>query len=375
MLTNWKFETSHATLTSMLLWLTSLSAVHGDDNHQYVAWTQPQFSSGVHRGGSSFYQYHLPIPLPEFDLKELIPSWNIMLEPGDHLDVFIRASFDSGESHSFHLGRWASGGQSIEKEGGRTSINDQNNDLGVVYTDTLVFKKSPVRCLANLQVLKNGSDNWSESLDFFGVCLSGERSLDMPIQANQPIEQIMLDVPRLCQRDYIGGGVWCSPTSVAMILNYWSLKLSRPELRYTVPEAASFTYDPGWSGTGNWAFNIAFAGEHSGIRAFVTRMNHLDELKSLLKNGLPIATSVSYDLLKGKPTKGSNDGHLVVVIGFNQNGDPVVNDPAACPDVTVTYPLDHFTKAWQSSRQTVYVIYPSERVLPAELQIQWPKTR
>ena len=372
MSTNWKLETTPAMLISLLLWMASLLPVMGEKNHQFVAWAHPQYEEGILPEGHSFYQYQIPIPLPEFEVRELIPSWNVMLESGEHLDVIIKASFDSGESYSFHLGRWAPGGRSIEMGSSRTSINDQNNDGGVVYTDTLVFKKTPTSCVANLQLHTKDPHGEAVKMAFFGVCLSGERSLDMPIGADQPISNLMLEVPRLCQRDYIGGGVWCSPTSVAMILRYWSHQLSRPELRYTVPEAASQVLDPGWPGTGNWAFNVAFAGGHSGMRAFVTRLNHLDELKSLLEHGMPIAASVSYDLLKGKPIKGSNDGHLVVLVGFNEKGDPVFNDPAACPEVTLSYPLDHFIKAWQSSRQTVYVIYPSELLLPVELEIQWP---
>jgi hypothetical protein len=199
------------------------------------------------------------------------------------LNVIIRASFNEGESHDFHLGMWTPGNLSNELGGLRTSINDQNNEWGVVYTDTLVFKKDPTALTAVLQLFTASARDELLEIDFFGACLSGERSMDTLMAVSEANEEIMLRVPRLCQRDYIGGGVWCSPTSVAMILKYWSQELSRPELNYAVPEAAQFVFDPGWSGTGNWTFNMAFAGRHPDIRAFVTRLNHLGELKSLLK--------------------------------------------------------------------------------------------
>ncbi|MDA7524753.1 peptidase C39 family protein [Verrucomicrobia bacterium] len=268
------------------------------------------------------------------------------------------------------MGRWADGRQSLDLAGLRTSMNDQKNDCGVVYTDTLVFKKPPTDCEVELS-LYPGNDSKGGTLDFFGVCLSPPPAFDKLLRPSPILETRLIDVPLLCQRDYIGGGVWCSPTSVTMIMHYWSKKLARPDLRYSVLETANLVYDPGWPGTGNWAFNVAFAGGHLNMRAHVNRLNAIDELRSLIGAGVPVAASVSYDLLKGKSVKGNNDGHLVVVVGFDQSGDPMINDPAACPEVRRTYPLEHFIKAWQSSRQTVYIIYPSKIGLPDKLEIHW----
>lgn len=340
------------------------------DSHQFLAWDSfdnYRVSGGGKRGKIA---YRIPVPLSDFQVKELIPSWNLKSKSECFLDVFIRASFSPGQSHTFHLGHWANGEQCLDKPGPRTSINEQSNDHGVVYTDTLVFKQVPTRCEAILH-LDFGDEKNEAKLDFFGLCLSQARALDEAFTPLPITQTRLLNVPRLCQRDYIGGGVWCSPTSVTMIMSYWAEELARSDLRYSVPESANQIFDPGWPGTGNWAFNVAFAGGHSGIRAFVNRLNGLEELKVLVDSGVPVATSVSYDLLKGKSEKGSNDGHLVVVVGFNQAGDPVFNDPAACPDVQLSYPLEHFLRAWQSSRQTVYIVYPSEFKLPEQLKIHW----
>ena len=351
-----------------LLIVSSLSILA--ENHQFLAWDSFDNYRLSGSGEHEKVAYRIPIPLPDFPVGELIPSWNLNSVSGCLLDISIRASFSSGKSHTFHIGHWASGMQSLDKSGPRTSLNDQKNNFGAVYTDTLVFKQIPTHCEAELHLY---SDNEIKEpiLGFFGVCLSQSRALDEQLTPLPNIQTRVINVPRLCQRDYIGGGVWCSPTSVAMIMNYWAEELARPYLRYSVPESANQIYDPGWPGTGNWAFNVAFAGGHSGLRAFVNRLNGLEELKALVDSGVPVATSVSYDLLKGKASKGSNDGHLVVLIGFNQSGDPVFNDPAACPDVRISYPLDHFLRAWHSSRQTVYIIYPPELKLPEQLNIHW----
>ena len=361
-------QQNHTWLVVLFCCVFSLLAM--GEKHRFLAWDTPDNHRLSLRNDREKVVYRFPIPLPDFQVSELIPSWNLQSIAEGFLEVHAHVSFASGESHIFNMGRWAEGRQSIDLEGRRTSINDQKNDCGVVYTDTLVFKKRPTDCELELN-LYPGNDNKGATLDFFGVCLSPPRASDKPLRPALILEKRLIDVPRLCQRDYIGGGVWCSPTSVAMIMHYWSRKLLRPDLRYSVTETANLVFDPAWPGTGNWAFNVAFAGGHTNMRAHVNRLNAIDELKALIDAGVPVAVSVSYDLLKGKPVKGYNDGHLVVVVGFDQSGDPMINDPAACPEVQRSYPLEHFIKAWQSSRQTVYIIYPSKIRLPDQLGIHW----
>lgn len=340
------------------------------EKHHFLAWENPDNHRLSRRDDREKVVYRFPLPLPDFQVSELIPSWNLQSVSDGFLDVVIHASFLSGKSRMFNMGRWAKGGQSLDQMGPRTSINDQKNDYGVVYTDTLVFKQTPTDCEVELR-LYPGNEDKGGTLDFFGVCLSPPPALDELLRPSPILETRLIDVPLLCQRDYIGGGVWCSPTSVTMIMHYWSKKLARSDLRYSVSETANLVYDPGWPGTGNWAFNVAFAGGHLNMRAHVNRLNAIDELRALIDAGVPVAASVSYDLLKGKSVKGNNDGHLVVVVGFDQSGDPMINDPAACPEVQRSYPLEHFIKAWQSSRQTVYIIYPSKISLPGQLEIHW----
>ena len=61
------------------------------------------------------------------------------------------------------------------------------------------------------------------------------------------------------------------------------------------------------------------------MRGYISRLTDVSELEDWIEAGIPIATSVSYNRLKGKGIAGS--GHLIVCVGFNENGDIVVNDP------------------------------------------------
>lgn len=347
-----------------LLSLISMKA----ENQMIQTWQQlDSFRVPQEKPSPSKQVYRIPVIMPEFEVKELIPSWNIAARKGDRLVLGVEVTFQDGTTRSYQFGQWATGRQSLgDKTRMRTSLNDQKDDYAAVYTDTLVFKQKPNTCTLNL-ALSSTSRHPLPTLKLVGVCLSGnfeeEITSDFLTGKKAPVE---LEVPKRCQFDYIGGRVWCSPTSVTMILGYWANILQRPELEFQVPTVADRIFDPGWPGTGNWPFNTAFAGENAGLRAFVARLDSVDALYEILSQGIPVATSVSYELLKGKSEKGKNDGHLVVCVGFDANGNPIFNDPARCPEVRCTYPMEHFSKAWKSSKRTVYLILPEDRKLPLQ---------
>ena len=338
------------------------------ENQMIQTWDQLE-SFAVPLAGKADAQqvYRIPIAMPDFEVKELIPSWNLEAGEKDRLTLKVDVTFHDGSTRSYRFGQWATGQQTLGGEiQTRSSLNDQKDAYAAVYTDTLVFKEVATACTLEIE-LSSETHRPPPSLKLVGVSLSGSASgeftSDLLTGNKNPIE---LAVPKRCQLDYIGGNVWCSPTSVTMILGYWAKILRRPELEYPVPTVAARIFDPGWPGTGNWSFNTAFAGEHTGLRAFVARLESVDALYDILAQGIPVATSVSYDLLKGKSQKGKNDGHLVVCVGFDSDGNPVFNDPARCPEVRWTYSMEHFSKAWQSSKRTVYLILPQDRELPLQ---------
>lgn len=168
-----------------------------------------------------------------------------------------------------------------------------------------------------------------------------------------PLEPIELDVPRFSQ--YVGdpGRGWCSPASLAMLLGAHSIDID-------VGQAAAATYDRAYHGTGNWAFNVAYASRF-GLRAFVAFLRDLAHARMFLAAGVPLALSITW-------TKGELDdaplpeseGHLVVLVGFDANGDPIVNDPAQ-PTIRVTYPRAQFQRVWLGHGGIAYVIAPPDK--------------
>jgi hypothetical protein len=156
-----------------------------------------------------------------------------------------------------------------------------------------------------------------------------------------------------------GGNVWCSPTSTSMVLGYWGIEPGpcEPRVRDTVAGVYDWIYD----GHGNWPFNTAYAASR-GLEAYVERFTSLDALEPWIKAGVPVVMSIAWNKndLDGAPVA-SSSGHLIVLVGFDDAGNPVVNDPAAATneDVRITYNRQQLETVWLSnSGGTVYLIYP-----------------
>jgi len=199
-----------------------------------------------------------------------------------------------------------------------------------------------------------------------------------------------LTVPRYSQMihqgdypQYDGGGAaWCSPTSVSMVLGYHGRLPEEREYAWVpaghpdrwVDHAARSHYDYEWTGAGNWAFSSAYAATHAD-HAFVTRLRSLTEAERFIRAGIPLVASVKFAKgeLDGAPIQ-STGGHLMVIVGFEQDGDVIVNDPAARRNARVvrTYDRGQFENAWiPKSGGLVYVIHNDDRALPAYAATNW----
>ena len=165
-----------------------------------------------------------------------------------------------------------------------------------------------------------------------------------------------------------------------MILGYWGRLPAASEYAYAYAElgarhpdawgdyAARYTYDYNYQGAGNWRFNVAYAGRF-GLTGAVTQLRSLAAAEQFVKAGVPLVISIAFGSgkLDGAPIKSTN-GHLMVIAGFEANGDVIANDPAAPNDDTVqrTYNRAQFEQAWQEATGgIVYLLYPAGHALPA----------
>lgn len=278
---------------------------------------------------------------------QAILSWN--LDPGwASADYSLTAFGDGWQSADYRWGTWFA-------EGGSVSVKGQRDDHGRVDTDTLVLRRPAGGFTVRVVATPRSRSSVPGSPGLVAVALS---LMSRAERAPAPFAGVprVIEVPRRAQMAYPNGGVLCSPTATSMVLGHWARVLRTPFVDRDMPLVQRGVYDAVYRGCGNWSFNAAYAGSVPGIHAVVGRFNGLEDLERCIAAGFPVVCSVSSTVIKGQPPE-PNDGHLVVLVGFDEGGRPVFNDPGRNV-VRMTYEREHFRKAWATSDNTVYLIWP-----------------
>ncbi|HWT06939.1 MAG TPA: C39 family peptidase [Xanthomonadales bacterium] len=163
-----------------------------------------------------------------------------------------------------------------------------------------------------------------------------------------------LDVPKLSQHvpKFPDERGWCSAAALAMLLQYHG---AGPD----VATVARAVYDASYGGTGNWAFNAAYAGAR-GLRGLVAYLRGIDHVAAFVDAGLPVAISVAWNQgeLPGAPLEHS-DGHLLVVRGV-EPAHVLVNDPAH-PTIATRYPRTALDLIFREHGGVAYLVAPRAR--------------
>ncbi len=298
---------------------------------------------------------------PGFAWNQAIVSWNVENPQTAGLRVEARAWRGEVPTKWYVLADWSA-------KGPRVSVEGQKDADGDVNTDTLELK-SPADRLELRATLKTLGEGPTPRLRLLTAAFLDSKAKTAAVSHRSEAWGKTIDVPMRAQGDYPNGGVLCSATSTSMLLWHYSRVLHRPELDRDVPEVEANVWDAVYDGAGNWPFNVAYSGSFPGMRAYVARFAGISDLEKWIAVDLPLACSVSFDMLKGAPAGGS--GHLVVLVGFTKDGDPVINDPARRGDVRHVYKRADFERAWLYSKRTVYVVHPEDAKPPKGGEGRW----
>ncbi|MDQ3576219.1 MAG: C39 family peptidase [Actinomycetota bacterium] len=318
---------------------------HETKRYEYGSWTSP-----THR--------------PGLDATQLVASWNADTPTGTWLQVELRPT-DNPRWYS--MGRWAHGDGDIR----RTSVPGQFDAAGGVDVDTFVAAKDkPVRGYQlKVTLYRLAGTNASPSLRMVGAMASAiPDRFTVPASEPGPATGIELPVPRYSQNTHIGeypeygggGEAWCSPTSTEMVVEYWGKRPTKADLAWvnpdfadpTVDHAARYIYDVDYDGTGNWPFNTAYAATF-GLNAHVTRLGSLTELEQYIARGIPVVTSQSFRAEELDGAGYGTAGHLMVIVGFTEDGDVIANDPASSSNAAVrrVYQREQFENIWLRTKR------------------------
>lgn len=324
-----------------------------------------------------------PVVQAGFGFSRLVASWNADTPAESRVRIETQTVTSAGETSDWYtLGIWAADDRAVQ----RTSVGGQADALGRIDTDTLYSRDQPFASYTlRVRLERATTDAPSPSVRALGAevadfTYSSALGTSAPVSA-EPVE---LAVPSLSQevhaRQYPqwggGGEAWCSPTSTEMVVEFWGRGPRADDLAWVDPTypdpsvdyAARAIYDAAYRGTGNWPFNTAYAARFN-LDAFVTQLRSLAEAEQLLRAGIPLVVSIASrpGELDGFLFSGGTNGHLVVIVGFDAAGNPIVNDPAAWTNGTVrrVYDRAQFERVWlRGSGGTAYVIHPPEVALP-----------
>jgi len=363
------------TLASSGLTETSYSDPYLGTTRRYDmgSWTSSKFATG-------------------FGFTELVSSWIAQTPSGTFVRVYMSADRGDGTSTKWYtMGIWASGDGDIY----RRSVGGQGDGDGYIAIDTFFAKDHPmVGYQLKLELYRLTGSAASPSVARIGAVASDPvntkpytpSATTMTGDVVLPVRQFSQEIHAGQYPQYDGGGeAWCSPTSTSMVVDYWGKGPSKTDYAFVLKDypkikdpqvdyAARYVFDYHYNGAGNWPFNVAYAGER-GLDGEVTQLHSLAEAEQFIKAGIPLVASIAFtsNKLDGFLFK-STSGHLLVIVGFMANGDPVVNDPAATSDATVqrVYDRAQFEQNWMTSTGgIVYVIHPASLPLPASPLGNW----
>ncbi|WP_198671857.1 C39 family peptidase [Desertihabitans aurantiacus] len=319
---------------------------------------------------------------------ELIASWNAHTQPGTFVEIRVKGTTTGGVATKWYvLGRWAEGEGSADIR--RTSVGGQGDRHATVATDTLVMADRIALKSYQVQVRLHRPKGttarcWVRGLTVATSAIPDRTKVGTSAPTGKAVRT--LAVPTYSQQVHVGhfgqygggGEAWCSPTSVAMVLDYWKLGPSSSTTAWVgsghadrqVDHAAKRCYDYAYQGTGNWPMCTAYA-HNEGADAFVTRLRSLREAEAFIAAGIPLIASVSFKSSEMTGAGYSTAGHLLVIVGFTRSGDVVVNDPASHlkksnTQVRTTYRRSQFENAWlPKSGGLVYIITKPGTKLPS----------
>lgn len=274
--------------------------------------------------------------------KYAVVSWNADTPTDSYIRVEAQVRSGSKWSSWFAIAEWGSGIKS-------SSIGKQEDDIARVMIDTIALNGSACGNGLRYRLVLSGGGNSSPLVRMVSfVCYNTTDRMPGKIHLEKDLAVPMIS--QMQQNPKISN-VICSPTSVAMVLQYYGIDIS-------AEKAAEAVFDNEAKIYGNWPFNTAFAAT-LGFTAYVDRFDDLDDIKREISEERPVIASISFKKgeLENAPIE-DTDGHLIVVRGFcSKNGSDfvIVNDPAAPTreQVRREYRVDQFLKAWKG---IVYII-------------------
>lgn len=297
------------TLTANELWLMEESKRNVTFNNNLISVDDPESLAIFNTK---------PIKITNF--YQLVMSFNVLDLDEARVQFMVSIGNENQMSDWMTMGYW--------ENNNHQSVTSQNNDFASVSIDTLTNKNVNDNTFIAVKfvVTPNGS---TPKIKNISITTKPTKTTKVAFNDTN-LKEITLDVPKINQMSIPTiGNVICSPTSLAMILQYY-------EKDVTATSVADIVYDRRWKAYGNWTLNASYAAEHD-LNGRVEFVNDTSVLRDYILAGVPLALSIkttSMTELINSP-QAYPAGHLIVIVGFKKVEDTwyaVVNDPAVYND-------------------------------------------
>ena len=290
--------------------------------------------------------------------NEVLPSWNVEVgkDEGFFVEIRVGRDYDGTWSPYLYVGDWGSfpapEAKTITWSIGRVKVDFFSSDelfqrvqIRFSFYSKTELRVVPIRRFALCLSDTTGIPRAPEDRRSGGDIPASDFSLND--------WQRRLEVPGRSQRveDKAISSRICSPTSVAMVVEYRKRRVPTAVMAATIYDTSHDIY-------GNWPRAIQGAFTY-GVPGYLDRFADWHRVEKHIANGQPLIISI-------RSGKGDIEaapfaypgGHLLVLTGFDGADGVHVNDPAAnsAAEAPRVYRRHELEKVWMGRGGTAYVL-------------------
>ena len=298
-----------------------------------------QLADGSVSGFFTLIPDTLPVP---FDRG--LPSWNGEAIHGDcGFKVSMRFKYNETWSPWLTVGYWKN---YIWPSYGATSY--AAGEIDYVY---VVLDDFHTAWQWRVEFKRQLAGHLSPSIDKLSFYVSDQRTtdnVDLAAIVNDDPPAIYIPTNFVCQYNVdpeIGGSI-CSPTSTVLAIRSYGIEVDPYEF-------AVDNFDDYWNLFGIWPRAVQNAAGHQ-LDGAVTRYRTWSQAYDTLAAGGRVVMSVGPPLYSG---------HLMMLAGFDNQGDPLVHDPARQNGEGYEYSKTSISQSWFTKGGVGYTFFPDESVV------------